>query len=313
MNSKDNAYQISGKSRLIRPQFSPGLMLQDDDLTQAVEYSRDLNRLLFGALFGCGVICGLKVSLQYVCKELKIQVTKGTALDGRGDPIYVPEPQLIALTSSCLKVPERGLVAIRRRELRCDPRDPVCAPEDEDGNAVFTRLRDGFEIRLAGKDDFAACSCVDPKSADGKADASPTCYAAHRAGECDCDCSTEWVVLGWFEKIPSAKEAEDAPAATFPLMADHRVRRFIRPRLMDDPTPPPGATLSAAQQAMAAVNDAITKGQVAADAASKAAADAKSDPGNAAKTQVMADAAQRNVDASAAIAKAFGELAKFIV
>jgi hypothetical protein len=48
----------SMKGSLIRPTYSPGLLLEDDDLTAGVSYTRGLTQLLFRSLFGCGVICG---------------------------------------------------------------------------------------------------------------------------------------------------------------------------------------------------------------------------------------------------------------
>ncbi|MEI9852768.1 MAG: hypothetical protein WDN24_20060 [Sphingomonas sp.] len=50
-----------------RPLYAPGLILQDSDLTAAVDYTRELNRLLFRTLFGCGVICGLRVGIREDC------------------------------------------------------------------------------------------------------------------------------------------------------------------------------------------------------------------------------------------------------
>src|SRR5690349_7118341 len=73
---------------LTRPRYSPGLILEDSDLTAAVDYTRELNRLLFRSLFGCGVVCGLKVSLDEDC-GLTVMVAPGLALDGCGDPLQL--------------------------------------------------------------------------------------------------------------------------------------------------------------------------------------------------------------------------------
>ena len=62
MNANANIVdQVTGSSTLVRPRFSPGLLLRDDDLKVGVDYTRELSRLMFRSLFGCGVICGLKV------------------------------------------------------------------------------------------------------------------------------------------------------------------------------------------------------------------------------------------------------------
>src|SRR4051794_19866432 len=76
---------------LERPRYSSGLILEDRDLTAAVEYTRDLNRLLFRNLFGCGVICGLIVKVDEHC-GLRVTVGAGLALDGCGDAVQVPKP-----------------------------------------------------------------------------------------------------------------------------------------------------------------------------------------------------------------------------
>ena len=50
-----------GLSTLVRPKFGPGMLLQHDDLEQLSAYTREINRLMFRSLFGCGVVCGLVV------------------------------------------------------------------------------------------------------------------------------------------------------------------------------------------------------------------------------------------------------------
>ena len=49
---------IKGTSTLVRPKFGPGMLLQADDLDSLTTYTRELNRLMFRSLFGCGVVCG---------------------------------------------------------------------------------------------------------------------------------------------------------------------------------------------------------------------------------------------------------------
>src|SRR3569832_982652 len=80
---------------LERPRYSPGLILEDSDLTAAVDYTRSLSRLLFRNLFGCGVICGLTVKVDEEC-GLNVTVSPGLALDGCGDPQQLPSPVTIA-------------------------------------------------------------------------------------------------------------------------------------------------------------------------------------------------------------------------
>ena len=81
----------AGSSGIERPLFSPGLLLEDEDLTAGVNYTRELSRLLFRSLFGCGVICGLEVKGELFCKrqQLRVTVGPGLALDGAGNPMQV--------------------------------------------------------------------------------------------------------------------------------------------------------------------------------------------------------------------------------
>ena len=75
MNANANIVkQVEGKSTLVRPRFSTGLLLRDDDLTVGVDYTRELSRLLFQSLFGCGVVCGLRVSVTLECGKLLVTV-----------------------------------------------------------------------------------------------------------------------------------------------------------------------------------------------------------------------------------------------
>src|SRR4051812_8617651 len=94
-----------GLGNLVRPHFSEGLLLQDDDLTTGVNYTRDLSRLMFRTLFGCGVLCGLRVKEPtFDCGKLKVEVARGVALDCVGDPVEVPKPQTVEVDTCRFKV-----------------------------------------------------------------------------------------------------------------------------------------------------------------------------------------------------------------
>src|SRR5438552_5367687 len=136
---------VTGNSSLMKPRFSPGLLLRDDDLRQGVDYTRDLSRLLFRSLFGCGVVCGLEVSTTFSCGKLIVTVGAGVALDCTGDPVYVPEPQPIPIDPSCGDpLPTEIWVVIKRTEKCCAPRSAVCSCDDEETAAVCTRERDCY-------------------------------------------------------------------------------------------------------------------------------------------------------------------------
>jgi hypothetical protein len=166
-NAKVKPVIRAGNSSLMRPRFSPGLLLRDDDLNQAVDYTRDLSRLLFRSLFGCGVVCGLVVKSAFSCDKLIVTVGSGVALDCHGDPIHVPEPQPISLDPSCgVEIPPKMWVVIRRTEKCCAPRPAACSCDDEETPAVCTRERDGYEIRILPQLPECACGCTETKAPD---------------------------------------------------------------------------------------------------------------------------------------------------
>ena len=91
-----------GWSNLSRAKFGPGMLLQHEDLEQLGDYTRELNRLMFRSLFGCGVVCGLVVEKpKPECNHLKVTVGCGLALDCCGDPIHVPTSQIIPVQKDC--------------------------------------------------------------------------------------------------------------------------------------------------------------------------------------------------------------------
>src|SRR6266511_3754463 len=95
VNKKYASHQ--GLSTLERPRYSAGLLLEDEDLTASVEYTRNMMRLMFRSLFGCGVICGLDVEAKLICngRKLSVMIGNGVALDCLGNPIEIPKAQTI--------------------------------------------------------------------------------------------------------------------------------------------------------------------------------------------------------------------------
>src|SRR5690242_16027655 len=101
---------------LVRPRFEPGLLLLDEDLTAIVDHTRALSRLLFRSLFGCGVVCGFKVTPQVACGNLSVTVDPGVALDCRGDPIEMGDPQVLGM--ACAEKITYPLWVLIRRSAR---------------------------------------------------------------------------------------------------------------------------------------------------------------------------------------------------
>jgi hypothetical protein len=149
-----------------RPLYAPGLILQDSDLTAAVDYTRDLNRLLFRTLFGCGVLCGLGVSIREDC-GLAVTIAPGVALDGCGDPLHLPGPATVKLderdgvlsavgTKDAPRRTEFWIVACGK-ERRCAPRSLVCDDSLDDIRQA-TRARAATEISVTF--DPPECACA---------------------------------------------------------------------------------------------------------------------------------------------------------
>ena len=149
-----------------RPLYAPGLILQDSDLTAAVDYTRELNRLLFRTLFGCGVICGLRVGIREDC-GLTVTIAPGLALDGCGDPLHLPGPATVKLderdgvlsppgTRETPKRTEFWILACGA-ERRCAPRSLVCDDSLDDIRQA-TRARGTTEISISFDPPDCACA-----------------------------------------------------------------------------------------------------------------------------------------------------------
>ena len=256
-----------GTSNLVRPRFSPGLLLRDDDLTTGLDYTRDLSRLLFRSLFGCGVVCGLEVTAEEKCGKLIVTVAPGVALNGMGDPVHVPRPTEVSVDPTCgPEIPPKVWVILCRTEKCCAPRSTVCGCDEEDNASVCTREQEGFEVRLVKTvQEGCACLCkgkvrkdpspppAEPQSTDDNtqtgrggehacwcADPCDPCYRKHYDGECACECcEPNCVVLAVLTNGARRTGYSDKPTSNASggnsWVANHSVRRFVRPVLMRDP------------------------------------------------------------------------------
>jgi hypothetical protein len=154
-----------------RPLYAPGLILEDSDLTAAVDYTRSLSRLLFRSLFGCGVICGLTVKVEEDC-GLKVEVAPGLALDGCGDPIQLPRPLILKFDKAHDLVPRPDPASLRGApkikdfwvllcgaEKRCAVRNLVCDADEVEGATQHTRARAVAEASVAFEWPGCICEC----------------------------------------------------------------------------------------------------------------------------------------------------------
>ncbi len=248
---------------LERPRYSPGLIFEDADLTSAVDYTRELNRLLFRSLFGCGVICGLDVGVKEDC-DLVVTVGPGVGLDGCGDPIHLTGPARIRLGKRDGVLAQDGAAPSRtdfwviacNREKYCAPRALVCDDDDLDCSSQPTRVRTGVQVAVTFDPPACGCSCggyrPDAADLDGTARAlradqrqdwpalregyAARCHADHYdKPDCaaDCGCGTACacgccILLGWAHW---SADPDDPGWQVYHF----GVRRFVRPALIPDP------------------------------------------------------------------------------
>jgi len=256
-----------GLATLVRPRYSPGLLLEDEDLTAGVDYTRELNRLLFRSLFGCGVICGLTVTAAKDCngRRLVVSIDKGLALDCMGNPIHVTAPQTVTYDPDCAPFPPVIWVTACYLEKPCRPRDVSCSCDDAGSAQVErTRIRDAFEIKLFDQRPQCVCSCEPPAkpsptsgrsccpehgaetpaptttsaptleearrttNADGNTEETFDCYQDHMDGVCACDCGCCCVLIG---KLAITTAKGDGGTIDQIDVQDIDVRR-IRPMLI---------------------------------------------------------------------------------
>ena len=150
-----------GLSSLIRPHFTEGLLLQDDDLTAGVTYTRALSRMMFRTLLGCGVLCGLKVKPPELdCGKLKIDVDKGIAIDCLGDPVELSKPVTIEIDVCKVTIENELWIGLRQKEKCCAPRTAVCSPDEDEPPSVCTRERDGYELCAFAHRPPCSCGCA---------------------------------------------------------------------------------------------------------------------------------------------------------
>jgi hypothetical protein len=239
----------SGMGTLTKARFGAGMLLQHDDLNALSSYTQDLNRLLFRTLLGCGVMCGLVVTLGSAKNgKFTVSVAEGVALNASGDPIAVTTKQTLELDTQCdAEFPARLWVLLCARYKSCAPRESMCA-SDDNSPSVATRERYGYEVRVVrelpdgacghGGDDALLeekCRCANPDSSSHKAHYLGNCSSGCDCTEggscgCGCDgggCGCDCVVLARLDNEP--KDNKDNWTVT------HKVRRFIRPVLIEDP------------------------------------------------------------------------------
>ena len=250
-------------SSVQRPLYSPGLLLEDEDLNIGIAYTQSLIRLMLRSLFGCGVICGLKVTAVPTCNDTKrrIDVTKGVAVDGEGNLIEVSRPWSYEFGPDCDDgFPDNLWVVVCYTEKCCRPRDVDCG-SDDDGGSKPTRVRAGYKINVQDHPPECACRCPSPddeepddddphyrcchgsstkkrqRTAEGGDTATTVedpcaCYTDHFNGECDCECGCRCVVLAKIVDPGTIVTEENNVALPSPVIeVDSSMVRKVRPVL----------------------------------------------------------------------------------
>jgi hypothetical protein len=249
-------------SKLVKPKFGPGMLLRAEDLDLLKDYTRDLSRLMFRSLFGCGVVCGLVVKVYTDCGMVIVEIEAGLAIACSGDPIYIPKDVKFPLHENCDDVSddEKVWIMLCGKEKCCGPRTSICASDEEDSPVECTREKDWYEIRVVTSPPECVCSCLEKLEDTGKKVetgnqgsapgntaagqstapgndkdvckcATGPCYEDHYEGRCKChcgdcsDCECKCVLLAVAEYDEADEEWD----------VDHSVRRFVRPVLMRDP------------------------------------------------------------------------------
>ncbi|HMN44652.1 MAG TPA: hypothetical protein PKE27_08775 [Povalibacter sp.] len=160
MNTKKLLAHKDGVATLVRPLYAPGLLLEDTDLTTAVDYTRNALQLAMRSLFGCGVICGLEISGKYICERRQVQiiVSAGVALDCSGNLIHVPKDVTLLYDPKCDTMKPELWVEVCYSTCESKPGSTACSEEDS-LTTVNRRSRDAYAIRVWESRPKCACAC----------------------------------------------------------------------------------------------------------------------------------------------------------
>ena len=140
MNAKD------GEGALKRVNYYMGQLLTVEDFKQEQKYHIEKHRRHNRCLHGCGIVCGLEVSVE----ENMICVSPGFALDCMGNEICVYQ-------AAKLRMPQREnatYAGIRYTERKTDPVPLPGTPTAEEEEMQYKRREEGFEITFDSENPF---------------------------------------------------------------------------------------------------------------------------------------------------------------
>ncbi|MGZ8284040.1 MAG: hypothetical protein ACXW27_00355 [Allosphingosinicella sp.] len=189
--------------------FIDGMLVTAEDLNAATHYPLAVMQVLMRSYFGCGIVCGLDVTLPKRNAEgsLIVEIGRGVALGCDGYPIelcrmlpfdFSPDP------CGCPAAPGARIVkyiAMRRDAApEAPPRPCGCGPAaGEPGQC--SRLRDHVHVQAFDEEDLPAGICMKPAVPPPPPQGQPQPHVHSGACECmshcpDCDpCAEPWVLL----------------------------------------------------------------------------------------------------------------------
>jgi hypothetical protein len=201
------------KGKISRPgsteavKFTDGMLVTAEDLNAATHYPLAVTQVLLRSYFGCGIVCGLKVTRPQGTAErsLIVEIDRGVALGCDGYPIelckelrldFSPDP------CGCPAAPGTKVakyIAIRRiTATAAPPRECGCGPAAGEPGQQCSRFGDHVIVQAFDQEDLPAGICMQPRAPTGS---EPKPHVHSGACECmthcsDCDpCAEPWVLL----------------------------------------------------------------------------------------------------------------------
>lgn len=255
--------QTTTKSRVSRPssteavQFTDGMLVTADDLQAAMHYPLSVVQVLLRSYFGCGIVCGLKVTdpnegrpqdTRPGCEPERgyvVKVGPGVALGCDGYPIELCSELKLDLSPDPCGCPvdatETRFLAIRR-ERAAEPSGRGgcgggCGCDCGSGSGSqqqCTRQRDHILVQAFPAAPTGACMNP-PRSQDDRGECEPADTADEPQGLCecmhecaDCDrCAEPWVVIAILEVDGDGIVAGSINRAD--LVETEGGRRYVKP------------------------------------------------------------------------------------
>jgi len=131
---------VPGAGGLERVRFFSRQLLSADDFKQEQDYFREKLRRHNRKLHGWGIVCGAEVRVE---TDTTLTVSPGYALDPHGEEIVI-EPEC-SIDVCDVADGAAAFLAVRYVE---EPTRPVPAVGGVEGEAEYSRTREGFELEV---------------------------------------------------------------------------------------------------------------------------------------------------------------------